>query len=123
MAENRNVSRAAEAPPATLTRRKLLELAGLAVAATGLPAHIATAKPPFDGETSAVTVSPVMEKLSAYMSEAKSRPLPDEVKEKTKHHILDTLAAMISGTQLVPGRAALQFATEYGGKEVATVVA
>ena len=123
MAENRNVSRAAEAPPATLTRRKLLELAGLAVAATGLPAHIAMAKPPFDGETSAATVSPVMEKLSAYMSETKSRPLPDEVTEKAKHHILDTLAAMISGTQLVPGRAALQFAAEYGGKEVATVVA
>jgi 2-methylcitrate dehydratase PrpD len=57
------------------------------------------------------------------MSEASGRALPDEVTEKTKQHILDTLAAMISGSELTPGRAALQFAGAYGGKEVATVVA
>src|SRR2546430_5943865 len=51
------------------------------------------------------------------------RSLPDEVIEKTKQHILDTVAAMISGSELTPGRAALQFAGAYGGKEVATVVA
>jgi 2-methylcitrate dehydratase PrpD len=45
------------------------------------------------------------------------------VTEKAKQHILDTLAAMISGSELTPGRAALQFAGVYGGKEVATVVA
>jgi 2-methylcitrate dehydratase PrpD len=45
------------------------------------------------------------------------------VTEKTKQHVLDTLAAMISGSELTPGRAALQFAGAYGGKEVATVVA
>jgi 2-methylcitrate dehydratase PrpD len=64
-----------------------------------------------------------MEALSTYMSEAAGRALPDEVAEKTKQHILDTLAAMISGSQLQPGRMALQFARAYGGKEVATVVA
>src|SRR5205814_10304548 len=37
--------------------------------------------------------------------------------------VLDTLAAMISGSELPPGRAALEFARSYGGKEVATVVA
>jgi 2-methylcitrate dehydratase PrpD len=57
------------------------------------------------------------------MSEASERSLPDEVTETAKQHILDTLAAMISGTQLAPGRAALQFAEVYGGKEVATVIA
>src|SRR5204862_7422197 len=62
-------------------------------------------------------------KLSLYMSEASGRELPDEVIEKTKQHILDTLAAMISGSDLTPGRAALEFAGAYGGKEVATVVA
>jgi len=45
------------------------------------------------------------------------------VTEKAKQHILDTVAAMISGSELTPGRAALQFAGAYGGKEVATVVA
>jgi 2-methylcitrate dehydratase PrpD len=64
-----------------------------------------------------------MDKLSAYMSEASGRAMPDEVTEKAKQHILDTLAAMISGSELTPGRAALQFAGAYGGKEVATVVA
>jgi 2-methylcitrate dehydratase PrpD len=56
------------------------------------------------------------------MSEAANHALPDEVVEKTKHHILDTLAAMISGTGLLPGQRALQFAQAYGGKEVSTVV-
>src|SRR5258708_19695135 len=64
-----------------------------------------------------------MEKLSTYMSEASGRALPDEVAEKAKHHILDTFAAMISGSELPPGSAAIQFARAYGGKEVATVVA
>jgi len=64
-----------------------------------------------------------MERLSAYMSEAGSRALPAEVVEKTKQHILDTLAAMVSGSELPPGRTALQFARAYGGREVATVVA
>lgn len=64
-----------------------------------------------------------MERLSVYMSEASGRELPAEVNEKAKQHILDTIAAMISGAELVPGRAALEFARSYGGKEVATVVA
>jgi 2-methylcitrate dehydratase PrpD len=64
-----------------------------------------------------------MEELSAYMSAAAGRALPDEVVEKTKRHVLDTLAAMISGSELLPGRTALQFARAYGGREVATVVA
>ena len=64
-----------------------------------------------------------MNPLSSYMSEAANRALPEEVIEKTKHHILDTLAAMISGSQLLPGQRSLQFAESYGGKPVATVVA
>jgi 2-methylcitrate dehydratase PrpD len=74
-------------------------------------------------ESKAKTVGPVMKALSAYMSEAHRKPLPDEVTEKTKRHVLDTFAAMISGSVLPPGRAALNFAIEYGGREVATVVA
>ncbi|HVB99541.1 MAG TPA: MmgE/PrpD family protein [Candidatus Dormibacteraeota bacterium] len=65
----------------------------------------------------------VMRKLSAYMSEAKDRALPDEVVEKAKQHVLDTFAAMVSGSELLPGREAIKFARAYGGKEVATVVA
>ena len=64
-----------------------------------------------------------MQQLSAYMSAASARALPEEVVEKAKQHILDTFAAMISGSGLPPGRAALEFARAYGGKEIATVVA
>jgi 2-methylcitrate dehydratase PrpD len=55
------------------------------------------------------------------MSEARGRALPEEVIEKAKHHILDTFAAMISGAELPPGRAAIQFARSYGGEKAAAV--
>jgi hypothetical protein len=106
-----------------LTRRTLLELAGFAVAGAALPSGIAMAKPFPDAETKEQGLSPITEKLSTYMSEASGRPLPDEVIEKAKHHILDTFAAMISGSGLRPGRAAIDFVHAYGGREVATVVA
>ena len=46
-----------------------------------------------------------------------------EVAEKAKQHILDTFAAMISGADLPPGRAAIRFAKAYRGDQVSTVVA
>jgi len=67
--------------------------------------------------------TPLMKRLSEYMSQAESRALPADVLEKTKYHILDTFAAMISGSQLTPGRAAIQFVRAYGGDRVATVAA
>ena len=64
-----------------------------------------------------------MLKLSAYMSEARNGELPENVLEETKHHILDTFAAMISGSELPPGLMALKFARSYGGPGACTVVA
>ncbi|MGA7794734.1 MAG: MmgE/PrpD family protein [Candidatus Acidiferrales bacterium] len=96
-----------------LSRRGLLQRAGWAVAAAGF------SRVPLLAEDS---VSPAMARLSTYMSEARNRALPDEVTEKAKHHILDTFAAMVSGSQLVPGQAALKFARSYGGEKVATVI-
>ena len=69
----------------------------------------------------AEATSPVMLRLSSYMSEARERALPAEVVERTKHHTLDTLAAMISGSRLPPGRLAIQFARAYSGAKIATV--
>jgi 2-methylcitrate dehydratase PrpD len=68
-------------------------------------------------------ISPVMEKLSNYMADARNQALPDNVVQEAKHHILDTIAAMVSGSELPPGRMAIQFARSYGGEKVATVVA
>jgi len=50
-----------------------------------------------------------MARLSSYMSAASHPALPDDVAEKAKHHILDTIAAMVSGSELPGGRAMLYF--------------
>jgi len=123
MAQGQDAKVAIKKGHATLARRSLFELAGLAIATAGLPDDLAMAMQSTSSDKAAQGVSPVMEKLSTYMSEASGRALPDEVAEKAKHHILDTFAAMISGSELPPGSAAIQFARAYGGKEIATVVA
>jgi 2-methylcitrate dehydratase PrpD len=97
-----------------VNRRNLLQSAGLALAGAAFVPRLLRA-----GEQ----VSPVMERLSAYMSEARGRELPGEVLEKAKRHTLDTFGAMISGSELAPGRAALKFARAYGGEKIATVAA
>jgi 2-methylcitrate dehydratase PrpD len=66
---------------------------------------------------------PVMNTLSAYMSAAAARALPDEVTELAKQHLLDTFAAMISGSELPPGQAAQRYVREHGGNGAITVVA
>ena len=66
-------------------------------------------------------VGPVMEKVSAYMAAAAGRALPEEAGEKTKQHILDTFAAMVSGTELPPGKIALKMAAAYKGERTATI--
>jgi 2-methylcitrate dehydratase PrpD len=66
--------------------------------------------------------SPVMRKLVAYIAAAPRRPLPADVAEHTRHHVLDTLAAMISGTRLPPGVRAIHYVRSLGGAPEATVV-
>jgi 2-methylcitrate dehydratase PrpD len=104
-----------------LTRRGLLKSAGWAATAAAITS-VAGYRTAFGTMMAAEAASPVMAKLSAYMSEARSRALPDAVIEKAKHHILDTFAAMVSGSELPPGRAAIQFARSYGGEKIASVV-
>jgi 2-methylcitrate dehydratase PrpD len=70
----------------------------------------------------AAEISPVTRALSEYIAAALDRPLPGEVVEKAKHHLLDTFAAMISGSRLPPGRLAIDYARAAGGAEQATVV-
>lgn len=71
---------------------------------------------------SAPEIGPVMRELSAYISSALRRPLPAAVTEKAKHHVLDTIAAMVSGTTLLPGKRAIQYVRALGGAPEATVV-
>lgn len=97
-----------------MNRRTLLQRAAWTFAAAGLP---------FSAKLSAEDVSPVMSQLSTYMSEAWNRAMPDKAMDDAKHHILDTIAAMVSGSELPPGHQAMQFARSYGGEKIATVVA
>src|SRR6202051_1580279 len=104
-----------------LTRRDLLQRAAWGLPATAflskLDAFAAVA-------AGAPDVSPVMVKLSTYMADARNTELPEKVVQDAKHHILDTIAAMVSGSELPPGHDAIQFARTYGGgQKVATVVA
>jgi 2-methylcitrate dehydratase PrpD len=62
-----------------------------------------------------------MTTLSSYMTRAAGRALPADVVEQTKHHIVDTFAAMISGSELPPGQAALRYARGLSGTGTATV--
>jgi 2-methylcitrate dehydratase PrpD len=71
--------------------------------------------------TAADAVSPPMAALSAYVAGALGRRLPEEVAAKTKLHLLDTLAAMLSGARLRPGRLAIAFARGQGGRREAAV--
>ena len=63
-----------------------------------------------------------MRKLAAYIAGAARRPLPAPVVERAKHHLLDTLSAMLSGAPLLPGRRAVAFARAQGGRPEAGVV-
>src|SRR5688572_25065532 len=93
-------------------RRAVLHAGACAAAASLLPAARSRAQP----------IGPIMEALSRYMAGARERPLPDEVVEHATHHVLDTLAAMVSGTELLPGHAALRFAATQTPGGAATVV-
>src|SRR5262245_28380450 len=68
-------------------------------------------------------ISPVMHGLARYIASALSKPLPKPVQEKTKHHVLDTIAAMVSGSRLLAGRKAISYIKTRGGTPEACVVA
>jgi 2-methylcitrate dehydratase PrpD len=96
-----------------MNRRSILGMTATTAIAFGLPARVFGQS---TGPGAAMTA------LSTYMSAAGTRPLPEEVTEHAKHHLLDTLAAMISGSELPPGQAAQRYIREHGGKGAATVV-
>jgi len=68
------------------------------------------------------SLSPVMAELSDYIVQSPRKALPAAVSEMTKHHVLDTLAAMVSGSRLLPGRKAISYVKSLGGAKEACVV-
>src|SRR5258708_2528287 len=67
-------------------------------------------------------ISAPMRALSAYIAQTPALPLPTEVAEKARHHVLDTIAAMVSGSRLAPGRIAIAYVRQLGGTSAASVV-
>ncbi len=64
----------------------------------------------------------IMSQLSIYIAGARDKKLPEAVAEKAKHHILDTIAAMVSGSRLKPGEVAIQFIRTQGGTPEAQII-
>jgi 2-methylcitrate dehydratase PrpD len=91
-----------------VTRRSVL----LTAAAAAIPVRAAVSP-----------ISPTMARLSSYMTEAGTGPLPAQALEATKQHILDTFAAMVSGSELAPGLFAIKFARAHSAEKTATVAA
>ncbi len=94
-----------------LTRRRLLQAAGATVASCLLPAGRSFAADDLTG------------RLAVYMVASRDRALPDRVLLDAKHRILDTVAAMVSGSALPPGVMATRFIRSQGGVPETSVLA
>jgi 2-methylcitrate dehydratase PrpD len=70
-----------------------------------------------------MTTPDITGQLARYMAQARELPLPPEVAQDARHRILDTLAAIVSGSHLKPGEMAIAFARAQGGVAEATVLA
>src|SRR6266404_5744617 len=67
-------------------------------------------------------ISPQTKALSDYIAGNADRPLPPAVAEKTRHHVLDTIAAMVSGSRLRAGRLAAGYVSRLAGVPEALVI-
>src|SRR5918996_5884590 len=64
----------------------------------------------------------IIDTLVEYMLDAKQANLPAEAVQKGKSHTLDSLAAIVSGSRLKPGRLGLQHVREQGGNAECSVL-
>ncbi|WP_199434793.1 MmgE/PrpD family protein [Qaidamihabitans albus] len=58
-------------------------------------------------------ISTPTHRLSEYLARAAGTPLPEPVIAKTRLHVLDTIAAILSGSAMPAGRAGLAYARRY----------
>ncbi len=100
--------------PVQPSRRRLLGAAGaVAVAVTAPLAPLRAAAAPSTDVTA---------RLARYIAAARTTPLPDAVAVACRNHIVDTFGAMVSGSALRPGRAAVSYVQALGGNAEASVV-
>jgi 2-methylcitrate dehydratase PrpD len=65
---------------------------------------------------------PIIDQLSEYIAKARRMELPDNVSIRARHHILDAIAAMVSGSVLPPGRLAIRYIQGQAGTQEARVI-
>jgi 2-methylcitrate dehydratase PrpD len=100
------------------TRRWLLSATGAALVSSLLDVKAAAAQAAPD----AASVSPLASTLARYIVGTLDRELPPDVAANAKLHILDTVAATVSGSRLKPGLLGARYVDGLGGKPQATVV-
>jgi 2-methylcitrate dehydratase PrpD len=93
------------------SRRGLLRSAGAIAALAAGPIRMTQAAE--DGVTA---------QLARYMVAARGRALPDAVLVACKHRILDTFAAMVSGSRMPPGVMAAKYIRSLGGEPQAALI-
>lgn len=98
------------------SRRWLLRAGGAAFFASAIDIRAAAA------QTAGPAVSAIAGTLAAYIAGTLDRDVPADVVANAKLHILDTLAATISGSRLKPGMLGARYVDGLGGKPRATVV-
>lgn len=74
------------------------------------------------GPGTSVPIAETLQVLSNYIAGTLDRELPADVLARVKLHVLDTFAAMISGSRLKPGILAARYVETLGGTPQATVV-
>lgn len=73
-------------------------------------------------KTKPAAISPATRKLARYIAAAIGRPLPSRVALRAKASLVDTFAAMVSGSMLLPGKSAISYAKMNGGRPEAGVI-
>jgi 2-methylcitrate dehydratase PrpD len=103
-----------------LSRRRLLEHAGTFAAAAAIP--IGSDGVGASVQTTAPAESDLTGRVARYMASVRGQMLAPDVARETRHRILDTIAAMVSGARLKPGEMAIRFARAQGGTPEASVL-
>ncbi len=60
--------------------------------------------------------------IARYVAATHERNLPDEIVERAKHHLLDTISAVISGAELKAGKLGRAYVESLGGADQAAVL-
>lgn len=103
-------------------RRRVLQAGGALAALAAAPLRAADMAAPA-AQAGKAAQTDVTARLARYMVAARDTALPEAVQTATKHRILDTLGAMVSGARMRPGEMAVKYVRSLGGEPQASVIA